>query len=73
MSTVIYCHRSCLNIQLCIFRYYKLPGKTDEDFVEADGKRWFKTGDVGEVHDDGVVTIIGELLVISGYRLVILI
>ncbi|CAH1133889.1 unnamed protein product [Ceutorhynchus assimilis] len=38
--------------------YYKMPDKTDEDFFEADGKRWFKTGDVGEVHDDGVVTII---------------
>lgn len=38
--------------------YYKLPGKTDEDFFEESGKRWFKTGDIGEVHDDGVVTII---------------
>ncbi|ENN77291.1 hypothetical protein YQE_06117, partial [Dendroctonus ponderosae] len=38
--------------------YYKLPGKTAEEFLEADGKRWFKTGDIGEVHDDGVVTII---------------
>ncbi|XP_030754565.1 long-chain-fatty-acid--CoA ligase 3 isoform X2 [Sitophilus oryzae] len=38
--------------------YYKLPGKTEEDFYDADGKRWFKTGDVGEVHDDGVVKII---------------
>ncbi|KAL1490621.1 hypothetical protein ABEB36_013283 [Hypothenemus hampei] len=38
--------------------YYKLPEKTNEEFFEADGKRWFKTGDIGEVHDDGVVTII---------------
>lgn len=38
-----------------------MPAKTDEDFFEADGKRWFKTGDIGEVHDDGVVTIIGKI------------
>ncbi|XP_066155933.1 long-chain-fatty-acid--CoA ligase 4 isoform X3 [Euwallacea fornicatus] len=38
--------------------YYKLPDKTNEDFLEADGKRWFRTGDIGEVHDDGVATII---------------
>jgi len=37
-----------------------MPAKTDEDFFEGDGKRWFKTGDIGEVHDDGVVTIIGK-------------
>lgn len=38
--------------------YFKLPDKTDEDFFEADGKRWFKTGDIVEVQDDGVVKII---------------
>lgn len=38
--------------------YYKLPGKTDEDFFEEDGQRWFRTGDVGEVHVDGVLKII---------------
>ncbi|KAF7269240.1 acyl-CoA synthetase long-chain isoform X2 [Rhynchophorus ferrugineus] len=38
--------------------YYKSPGKTQEEFYDADGKRWFKTGDIGEVHDDGVVKII---------------
>ena len=41
--------------------YYKLPGKTAEEFFEEDGKRWFKTGDIGEVHPDGVLKIIGEL------------
>lgn len=39
--------------------YYKLPDKTNEDFIEADGKRWFRTGDIGEIHTDGVVKIIG--------------
>ncbi|XP_037947198.1 long-chain-fatty-acid--CoA ligase 4-like isoform X2 [Teleopsis dalmanni] len=38
--------------------YYKLPGKTAEDFFEEDGRRWFKTGDVGEIHPDGVLKII---------------
>ncbi|XP_060516844.1 long-chain-fatty-acid--CoA ligase 4 isoform X2 [Cylas formicarius] len=38
--------------------YYKLPEKSKEDFYEENGKRWFKTGDVVEVHDDGVVKII---------------
>ncbi|XP_067626598.1 fatty acid CoA ligase Acsl3 isoform X1 [Eurosta solidaginis] len=38
--------------------YYKLPGKTAEDFFEEDGKMWFKTGDIGEMHPDGVLKII---------------
>lgn len=38
--------------------YYKLPSKTKEDFFEEDGKRWFKTGDIGEMHADGVLKII---------------
>lgn len=42
--------------------YYKLPGKTQEDFFEEDGKRWFKTGDIGEVYPDGVLKIIGKFL-----------
>ncbi|KAK5645740.1 hypothetical protein RI129_004204 [Pyrocoelia pectoralis] len=38
--------------------YYKLPDKTKDEFFEADGKRWFKTGDICEIHGDGVVKII---------------
>lgn len=40
--------------------YYKLPKKTVEDFFEEDGKRWFKTGDIGEFQADGVLKIIGK-------------
>lgn len=40
--------------------YYKLPGKTNEDFFEEDGRRWFKTGDIGEIQADGVLKIIGK-------------
>ena len=45
--------------------YYKLPGKTSEDFFDEDDKRWFKTGDIGEVHPDGVLKIIGEKLLLQ--------
>ncbi|XP_076763452.1 acyl-CoA synthetase long-chain [Xylocopa sonorina] len=38
--------------------YYKLPDKTKEDFFEEDGKRWFRTGDIGEFHADGCIKII---------------
>ncbi|KAG8232638.1 hypothetical protein J437_LFUL012598 [Ladona fulva] len=38
--------------------YYKNPEKTKEDFFEADGRRWFRTGDIGEIHEDGVIRII---------------
>ncbi|KAL3282329.1 hypothetical protein HHI36_005516 [Cryptolaemus montrouzieri] len=38
--------------------YYNLPDKTEEDFFESDGRRWFKTGDICEVQEDGVVKII---------------
>ena len=40
--------------------YYKLPHKTEEDFFQRDGKRWFRTGDIGEVHPDGSIKIIGK-------------
>uniref|UniRef100_A0ABD2X123 long-chain-fatty-acid--CoA ligase n=1 Tax=Trichogramma kaykai TaxID=54128 RepID=A0ABD2X123_9HYME len=38
--------------------YYKLPDKTKEDFFIREGKRWFRTGDIGEVHPDGAIKII---------------
>lgn len=38
--------------------YYK--NETNSDFYEEDGKRWIRTGDIGEVHPDGVFRIIGE-------------
>lgn len=37
--------------------YYKLRESTD--FFEDGGKRWIRTGDIGEVHPDGVFKIIG--------------
>ncbi|CAH1286117.1 unnamed protein product [Diabrotica balteata] len=38
--------------------YYKLPEKSKEEFLEQDGTRWFRTGDIGEIHEDGVLKII---------------
>jgi long-chain acyl-CoA synthetase len=41
--------------------YYKRPEQNDESFfIDGHGRRWFRTGDIGEVHEDGSVKIIGE-------------
>lgn len=39
--------------------YYKLSDKTKEDFFQEDGRQWFRTGDIGEAHQDGSIKIIG--------------
>jgi len=38
--------------------YYGLPEKTDEDFFNDQGKRWFKTGDIGQMMPNGTIKII---------------
>jgi len=38
--------------------YFKNEQKTKEDFFTEGGKRWFRTGDIGEVLEDGSVRII---------------
>lgn len=38
--------------------YYKNPEKTREEFIDVDGTRWFKSGDIGELHHDGCIKII---------------
>ncbi len=48
--------------------YWRLPEKTAEEF-SADG--WFKTGDVGRIDAQGVVTIVGrskDLIISGGYN-----
>ncbi|MBP6899088.1 MAG: malonyl-CoA synthase [Burkholderiaceae bacterium] len=52
--------------------YWRMPEKTAEEFaVDADGQRWFKTGDVGQRSADGYVTIVGrskDLIISGGYN-----
>jgi long-chain acyl-CoA synthetase len=41
--------------------YFKMPAKTAESFVvDASGKRWFCTGDIGEFTERGTLKIIGR-------------
>ena len=46
--------------------YYKKPELTKEEFYEENGKRWFRTGDIGEIYPDG------RLKVFQCYLLVIM-
>uniref|UniRef100_A0A0N4ZQ01 long-chain-fatty-acid--CoA ligase n=1 Tax=Parastrongyloides trichosuri TaxID=131310 RepID=A0A0N4ZQ01_PARTI len=38
--------------------YYKNPKKTEEEFIIINGKRYFCTGDIGEIREDGSLKII---------------
>ncbi|KAG5878700.1 hypothetical protein JTB14_036607 [Gonioctena quinquepunctata] len=38
--------------------YFKQPEKTKEDFFDENGIRWFRTGDIGEIHKNGTLQII---------------
>jgi len=38
--------------------YYELPDKTEEDFFNDDGTRWFKSGDIGHLMPNGTISII---------------
>ena len=48
--------------------YWRMPEKTAEEFTSD---LWFKTGDVGKVDEQGVVTIVGrskDLIISGGYN-----
>merc|ERR1712210_183976 len=38
--------------------YFKNEEKTAEDFYNEGGKRWFRTGDIAEMFEDGTVRIV---------------
>ncbi|XP_045768006.1 long-chain-fatty-acid--CoA ligase 4 isoform X2 [Maniola jurtina] len=38
--------------------YYKNPEKTREEFLDIAGRRWFRSGDIAELHHDGCLKII---------------
>jgi O-succinylbenzoic acid--CoA ligase len=51
------------------------PERTASTFAaDADGTRWYRTGDLGEVADDGTVTVLGRAdnVIISGGEKVLL-
>mmetsp|Transcript_16179 Transcript_16179/g.21262 ORF Transcript_16179/g.21262 Transcript_16179/m.21262 type:complete len:719 (-) Transcript_16179:183-2339(-) len=50
--------------------YFKNPEKTAESYyIDDEGKRWFRTGDIGEMYPDGVLALIDrkkDLVKLSG-------
>ncbi|WP_354186190.1 AMP-binding protein [Arthrobacter sp. UYCu712] len=48
--------------------YLDTPALTAESFVEVDGVRWYRTNDLGELDDDGRLTVLGRAddVVITG-------
>ncbi|MEU8553161.1 amino acid adenylation domain-containing protein [Streptomyces anthocyanicus] len=52
--------------------YLADPARTAEKFVERDGRRWYRTGDLGRFRDDGLLEFLGRLdsqLKIAGHRI----
>ena len=38
--------------------YYKMPGKTAEDYFSEAGQRWFRSGDIGQMEEEGTLRVI---------------
>jgi non-ribosomal peptide synthetase component F len=52
--------------------YLADPVRTAEKFVERDGRRWYRTGDLGRYRDDGLLEFLGRIdsqLKIAGHRI----
>jgi long-chain acyl-CoA synthetase len=51
--------------------YWNMPEATEEVFVEHDGKRWLRTGDVARLDDDGFLTIVDrikDMIAVGGFK-----
>lgn len=51
--------------------YWERPEESAECFVEADGRRWVRTGDVVVMDDDGFVTVVDrikEMIITGGFK-----
>jgi malonyl-CoA/methylmalonyl-CoA synthetase len=52
--------------------YWRMPEKSAEEFVDdPDGRRWFRTGDVGRLDARGYLSIVGrskDLIITGGYN-----
>jgi fatty-acyl-CoA synthase len=49
--------------------YYNQPGRLEESLVDIDGRRWFRTGDLAMIDDDGFFFIKGrskEMIIVGG-------
>ncbi len=52
--------------------YLADPDRTAEKFVEHEGRRWYRTGDLGRFRGDGLIEFLGRLdsqLKIAGHRI----
>ncbi|MCP4672757.1 MAG: long-chain fatty acid--CoA ligase, partial [Desulfobacula sp.] len=51
--------------------YWKRPDANDEVFVQIDGKRYFLTGDIGNIDKDGYITITDrkkDMIIVGGFN-----
>uniref|UniRef100_A0A914RX43 AMP-dependent synthetase/ligase domain-containing protein n=1 Tax=Parascaris equorum TaxID=6256 RepID=A0A914RX43_PAREQ len=51
--------------------YWKQPEKTAEDFITINGVRYFATGDIGEMREDGSLLIIGTYCHVFSKKLLV--
>ena len=51
--------------------YWNRPKETDEVFSEIDGERYFLTGDIGHVDEDGYILVTDrkkDMILVGGFN-----